>query len=43
MLAGFYTLSAYSIDHSDAPGWLRRNSPNPIPAILLGMMGVDDE
>ncbi|PJM78349.1 GNAT family N-acetyltransferase [Bifidobacterium scaligerum] len=41
MLAGFYTLSAYSIEHSEAPGWLRRNSPNPIPVILLGMMGVD--
>ena len=41
MLAGFYTLSAYSIEHSGASGWLKRNSPNPIPAILLGMMGVD--
>lgn len=30
------TLSAYSIEHSEAPGWL-----NPIPVILLGMMGVD--
>ena len=40
-LAGFYTLSAYSISHAEANGWLRRNSPDPIPAILLGMLGVD--
>ena len=38
--AGFYTLSAYSIGHAEANGWLRRNSPDPIPAILLGMLGV---
>lgn len=31
-LAGFYTLSAYSVD---------RNSPDPIPVLLLGMLGVD--
>lgn len=39
--AGFYTLGAYSIGHAEANGWLRRNSPDPIPAILLGMLGVD--
>ena len=33
--AGFYTLGAYSIGHAEANGWLRRNSPDPIPAILL--------
>ena len=38
--AGFYTLGAYSISHAEANGWLRRNSPDPIPAILLGMLGV---
>lgn len=40
-LAGFYTLSAYSMTHEQASGWLRRNSPDPIPVILLGMLGVD--
>lgn len=40
-LAGFYTLSAYGINHTEANGWLKRNSPDPIPAILLGMLGVD--
>ncbi|KFI53750.1 GNAT family N-acetyltransferase [Bifidobacterium biavatii] len=40
-LVGFYTLSAYSMTHAESPGWLRRNSPNPIPVILLGILGVD--
>lgn len=40
-LVGFYTLSARSVTHGEAPGWLRRNSPDPIPVILLGMLGVD--
>lgn len=39
VLAGFYTLSAYGINHTEANGWLKRNSPDPIPAILLGMLG----
>ena len=41
VLAGFYTLSAYGINHTEANGWLKRNSPDPIPAILLGMLGVE--
>lgn len=41
VLAGFYTLSAYGINHAEANGWLKRNSPDPIPVILLGMLGVD--
>lgn len=40
-LAGFYTLSAFSMEHADAPGWLQRNTPDPIPVILLSMLGVD--
>lgn len=40
-LAGYYTLSAYSVDRSLANGWLSRNTPEQIPAILLGRLGVD--
>lgn len=40
VLAGFYTLSAYGINHTEANGWLKKQS-DPIPAILLGMLGVD--
>ncbi len=42
--AGFYTLGAYSIGHAEANGWLRRNSPDPIPAVFcqvgVGRFGV---
>lgn len=40
-LAGFYTLSAHSIERKSASGWIARNAPQQIPAILLGMLGVD--
>lgn len=41
VLAGFYTLSAYAVDRASARGWLARNSPDPVPALRLGMLGVD--
>lgn len=41
-IAGFYSLSAHSVQRDDvAGGWLKRNAPEQIPAILLGMLGVD--
>lgn len=41
-IAGFYTLSAYAVERSSVQGgWLKRNVPERIPAILLGMLGVD--
>ena len=41
--AGFYTLSAHSVNRADVTGgWLTRNSPEQIPAVLLGMLGVDE-
>lgn len=41
-LAGFYSLSAHCLERSSiAGGWLRRNVPEQVPAILLGMLGVD--
>ena len=40
-LIGFYTLSAYAADRDSSRGWLARNSPDPVPTILLGMLGVD--
>lgn len=39
-IIGYYTLSAVAIWHSELPGKLRRNAPNPIPAILLGRLAV---
>ena len=40
-LAGFYSLSAHAVARRDVGGgWLQRNTPEEIPAILLGMLGV---
>lgn len=40
-VAGFYSLSAFSVVRSTAPGVLSRNAPDPIPAVLLGRLAVD--
>jgi len=40
-VVGYYTLSAVAIAHSDLPGRVRRNAPNPVPAVLLGRLAVD--
>ena len=37
---GYYTLSAIAIAHANLPGRLRRNSPDPVPAVLLGRLAV---
>ena len=42
-LAGFYTLSAHSVDRGAVAGWLARNAPDQVPTILLGMLGVSLE
>ena len=39
-LAGFYSLSAHSMDRNAMTGWLVRNAPEQVPVILLGMLGV---
>lgn len=39
-MIGYYTLAPSSVDHSIAPGGVRRNQPKPIPAILLGRLAV---
>ena len=40
-IVGFYTLSAVSVGRAHAPGALRRNAPDPLPAVLLGRLAVD--
>jgi predicted N-acetyltransferase YhbS len=39
-IVGFYSLSATAVQLYDAPGRVRRNMPDPIPAILLGRLAV---
>lgn len=41
-VAGLYSLSAHSVVRDEVGGgWLRRNTPESIPVVLLGMLGVD--
>lgn len=43
-VAGFYTLSTHSVVRASvAGGWFVRNAPDQVPAVLLGMLGVDEE
>ena len=42
-VAGFYTLSTHSVARFDVGGgWFVRNAPEQVPAVLLGMLGVDE-
>lgn len=38
---GYYTLSAVAVEHADLPGKVRRNAPNPVPAVLIGRLAID--
>ena len=40
-VVGYYSLAAGAITHSDAPGRIRRNMPDPVPVMLLGRLAVD--
>ncbi|MEI6217140.1 MAG: GNAT family N-acetyltransferase [Actinomycetes bacterium] len=42
-MAGFYSISAGGISRSRAPKQIQRNSPDPIPVIVLGRLAVDVE
>ena len=37
---GYYTLATGALQHSDAPGKIRRNMPDPVPVIVLGRLAV---
>lgn len=38
---GYYCLSSGAVAHEVAPKAMRRNMPDPLPAILLGRLAVD--
>ncbi len=40
-IAAYYCLAAGSIQHAATPGKIRRNTPEPIPALVLGRLAVD--
>lgn len=41
-VVGYYSLSAFSVARSTAPGGLSR-APDPIPTVLLGRLAVDEQ
>lgn len=40
-VVGFYALAAAAVERRAAPGRVRRNMPEPIPAILISRLAVD--
>src|SRR5258706_4581083 len=40
-VVGYYSLAATSIRHSHAIGKVRRNMPEPVPAVLIGRLALD--
>lgn len=42
-VVGYYSLATGSINREDTPGKVKKNSPNPIPVILIGRLAVDQE
>lgn len=42
-IAAYCCLSSYSIFHSETKSSIKRNMPNPIPAIMLGRLAVDNK
>ncbi len=40
IVIGYYSLSAGAIGHETAPKPMRRNMPDPLPALLLGRLAV---
>lgn len=40
-IAGYYTLSSGAVEPSQAPGAVRRDMPDPVPAILMGRLAID--
>lgn len=40
-VVGYYAVAAGSVAHRDAPGRIKRNMPDPIPALIIGRLAVD--
>lgn len=41
IVIGYYSLSSGAVAHEVAPKAMRRNMPDPLPAMLLGRLAVD--
>lgn len=41
IVVGYYALAAGNVAHTEAPGRVRRNMPDPIPMMVLGRLAID--
>jgi len=42
-VVGYYCISAGAISHDIAPGYTRRNAPDPIPVMVIGRLAIDQK
>ena len=42
-VAGYYSLAAGSVARETAPGRIRRNTPDPVPVVVLGRLAIDQD
>lgn len=40
-VVGYYALAAGAVAHANAPGRVRRNTPNPVPVMVIGRLAID--
>ena len=40
-VVGYYALAVGAVAHAEAPGRVKRNMPDPVPAMVLGRLAVD--
>lgn len=41
-VVGYFSIAAGSVERASAKGWLGRNSPDPVPTIVLARLAVDE-
>ncbi len=42
-VVAYYSLSTGAVTHDGAPGWAKRNMPNPLPVLVLGRLAVHSD
>jgi GNAT superfamily N-acetyltransferase len=42
-VVGYYTLAVGAVAHAEAAGRIKRNTPDPVPVMVLGRLAVDKD
>ncbi len=42
-VTAYYALAVGAVAHSEAPGRIRRNTPDPVPVMVIGRLAIDQE